>query len=765
MDYQVKAVQEWLLKRYSGKPEFDAFVQKNNFRANGSTGNNTMYALRMALQYELNIPGPTGNFGPGTLAQTPTVSKDKLPKNRTIVKILEGAMWCHGYNPGGVFEADQPGDITSTMNAGLQHFVNDVGFQGSFINDVEVTPYLWKALLSTDAFTTTWTNGNMQLRSIQMLLNTKVINGYRLAPDYLGRYIPTDGLGGRDFSNLLIYYLQALMGLVPNDATGNFGPATQNSLPVISNDNVREDYLTILRAGLILNNVYDVHIYSTWSELKNAIITFQKNRAIPVTGIVDKATWMALLISYGDQNRSPNACDTRFEITESKADYLLSKGIQYVGRYLTGGDWKELRQGEAQRLKSKGLTVFPIYQDAGKTTQISYYTRSQGVESAIKAEQAAMNFGFPAGTTIYFAVDLDTYGWQIDEYIIPYFQSISNNIGNYNVGIYATRLGCSKVMEAGAAQEAFVANMSSGWSGNLGFPMPRNWTFEQYVEYSNLSSDEGSWDLDYCIYSGANKVLSVGDDPRAKTLQQVKENMLLDFVVNSGEILNIPQIFQLKAGLFKLDQEITVAEIAFAKFKVKASLDTFGSIGDGMISLDGEFDRKTIKASLEADLTGGGFSLDTEMKKNINGHIDSIEKLTKTVTTGSISYELDKDSVLPRIIITLVSKDVVVQNSITTNFKVQYIIELHPSSSPSGEQEHNFDWQQAALYTAYAAGIVAVIAGTIVLAPAVIGAGAAISTAFTTLSASMAAGATAFAVWLGGLFQYLGVTFSTPFLS
>lgn len=30
---------------------------------------------------------------------------------------------------------------------------------------------------------------------------------------------------------------------------------------------------------------------------------------------------------------------------------------------------------------------------------------------------------------------------------------------------------------------SFVADMLYGWSGNLGFKMPKNWAFDQFVEY------------------------------------------------------------------------------------------------------------------------------------------------------------------------------------------------------------------------------------------------------------------------------------------
>ncbi|WP_232222908.1 glycoside hydrolase domain-containing protein [Jeotgalibaca sp. PTS2502] len=43
---------------------------------------------------------------------------------------------------------------------------------------------------------------------------------------------------------------------------------------------------------------------------------------------------------------------------------------------------------------------------------------------------------------------------------------------NYRVGVYGTRNVCSQVTSAGSAVTSYVSNMSSGFSGNLGFKMP-----------------------------------------------------------------------------------------------------------------------------------------------------------------------------------------------------------------------------------------------------------------------------------------------------
>ena len=61
----------------------------------------------------------------------------------------------------------------------------------------------------------------------------------------------------------------------------------------------------------------------------------------------------------------------------------------------------------------------------------------------------------------------------------------------FKIGIYGTRNVCNRVTAASGTNilYSYVADMSYGWSGNLGFKMPKNWTFDQFVEYSAAGVD------------------------------------------------------------------------------------------------------------------------------------------------------------------------------------------------------------------------------------------------------------------------------------
>ena len=198
---------------------------------------------------------------------------------------------------------------------------------------------------------------------------------------------------------------------------------------------------------------------------------------------------MSLLLSSGNPERSATVCDTRFEITEERADQLISMGYKTIGRYLTGGDFKQLRPDEPQRILDKGLSFFPIFQES--TTDLSYFTYERGKEDAVKASNAAKSFGIPEETIIYFAVDIDVLDADISVYIMPYFEAVSRNIDSlYRVGIYGTRNVSNQVIDAGYAVTCFVSDMSTGFSGNMGFKMPSKWNFDQFAEIS-LSPDWG----------------------------------------------------------------------------------------------------------------------------------------------------------------------------------------------------------------------------------------------------------------------------------
>lgn len=63
-----------------------------------------------------------------------------------------------------------------------------------------------------------------------------------------------------------------------------------------------------------------------------------------------------------------------------------------------------------------------------------------------------------------------------------------NYDNKYRIGVYGSRNICQKVCSLTKAESSFVADMSTGYSGNLGYSMPNNWAFEQFHEYSILGS-------------------------------------------------------------------------------------------------------------------------------------------------------------------------------------------------------------------------------------------------------------------------------------
>ena len=80
-------------------------------------------------------------------------------------------------------------------------------------------------------------------------------------------------------------------------------------------------------------------------------------------GIVGADVWMALLLSTGNPDRACNACDTRFRMWSTPIEYLKSQNYIAVGRYLTGGTFKQLNKEEPKALIDSGIGIFCIFQE------------------------------------------------------------------------------------------------------------------------------------------------------------------------------------------------------------------------------------------------------------------------------------------------------------------------------------------------------------------------------------------------------------------
>ncbi|WP_366248116.1 glycoside hydrolase domain-containing protein [Terribacillus aidingensis] len=499
-DEMLRETQIWLNKTYSGVTGF------NKVPEDGQTRNKTYYGLIRALQIELGITNLADSFGNQTMAAFSDISRHpvgSVPSN--MVYILQGGFWTKGYNPGGfsgLFYED-------TENA-VKRFQRDIGIEQTGI----VTGQVMKALLNTDGYELS-SLGTADMRSVQQFLNANYGGMYFT-------YVPTNGVYERNTNKALIYGLQAEMGMSPNVANGNFGPGTTNGCPVLSVGNTGNN-VKILQ-GALLGNGYDTIGFNGVdgnfdNDVRSKVIEFQKDLALPQTGIADMPTIKQLLSSAGHTGRKATVCDTATILNSSNIQTIINNGYKMVGRYLTGTVGgtrsKALTRAELNLMFSKGLKVFPIYQDGGYYSD--YFVAGQGIVDANNAISAARALGFKSGTTIYFAVDFDAYDFEVKQKIVPYFQEISSTFNRmlqysdvpaYKIGIYGPRNSCIQVSEQGYAEHSFVSNMSTGFSGNLGYPMPSNWSFSQFYEYTIYSGQNESLPIDKVDTSGRDAGVS-----------------------------------------------------------------------------------------------------------------------------------------------------------------------------------------------------------------------------------------------------------------
>ena len=517
-DAMVYLTQRWLNQEYGDVPGFGYVTE------DGRTGWDTVYGLTRALQVELGITDLADNFGPTTerLYSQNLLRRQDGVTNRKFA-ILQGALWCKGYNPGYNLSETEDGTVVfnGVFDADVEKAIIELKEDAGLINpNGVVTVNIMKALMSMDSFKLLSSYGGTEaVREMQQKLNRKY-------EAYTG-ITPCDGVYGRNTNRALIYALQAEEGMPTDVANANFGVTTRlccPEIPYARNSSSARRYpgtssgsyysaaqitsITELLQFALLVNGYNVGAIDGeyGPATKQALYDFQAKMKITPTGYADKTTWLSLFVSCGDTSRSALAADCATQLTAAKAKTLYDNGYRYIGRYLTGNS-KKITRTEAQIIFDAGLKFFPIYQSSAN--YLEYFTPQQGADDAQKAKKAATELGLPENTIIYFAVDFDCLDYQITNNVIPYFERVHNEMADsgYRVGIYGTRNACMRVSNLGYAYSSFVGDMSTGFSGNLGFKMPSNWAFDQFVT-TTIGSGNGEIEIDKDGYSGYDPAVS-----------------------------------------------------------------------------------------------------------------------------------------------------------------------------------------------------------------------------------------------------------------
>ena len=395
------------------------------------------------------------------------------------------------------------------------------------------------------------------------------------------------------------------------------------------------------------------------SAVKEKTRAFQSRYSIAETGNGDVDTWMALLLSKGNPNRAAQGCDCATILDEAKANALYAAGYRYVGRYLSGtvGSGpsvlsKAMTKSEMTAIFNAGLRIFAIFQEGVPSLQ--RYTYELGKEDAAKAISAAKSLDIPMREYIYFAVDHDVLDGYISSTVKPYFEGINevfeDNGHIYNIGIYGSRNVCSRICnEYGLASSCFVGDMSTGYSGNMGFPLPECWAFDQFHEYS-FSYNNGlmSFPLDKDAVSGmylgfsefgnmSSGTVPVTDNQKRTAVYDIIKNIngVTEQIASPLELnWESPSILIPPHGAGPIQIEITYTQSVLVDLtQDKANYATFSVSNGDVVGMDTSYTSElfeTVSGALSAD---AGIDIG-------NDGVELILQLTQSVENGKISFGL-----------------------------------------------------------------------------------------------------------------------------
>lgn len=504
VDAMVAAAQKWLNHNYKA---FSGWVM---LEEDGVTGWATMYGLRRALQAELGISPLASGFGPATTAAFTTQVGVISPRtiDPKLLGIVSAALWCKGYPGSYAPDGYQGNSITFGELAGSVSTIrSDLGLAPE---PAQLDVKLVASLMSMDAYKTI-RGGSSSVRSIQQWLNRR----------YLDRadfdVVPCDGVYSRQTQKSLLFALQYDMGMKDGEANGNFGPGTKQgirdkALVTPGRTDLGGDspqFVHLMQAALVFNDFDTAFDGKHLSESQLAVRDFQRFMELPQSASADFGTWCALLVASGDTDRATRGCDTRTQLTRGDLAQFKARGYDVVGRYLVGAG-KFITPDELAAFHAENVHLVPIHQRFNN--DVSYMTAANGTAHAAEAVHRARLIGLPDQSAIYFTVDFDAMDDAMGA-VRGYFGAIKEYIGRlrntkYRIGVYATRNVCTKIIEAGLAEDAYVAGMSNGYSGNMGFRMPTAWAYNQIVE-TTAPGGSGEIGIDKVVVSQRSSPVAV----------------------------------------------------------------------------------------------------------------------------------------------------------------------------------------------------------------------------------------------------------------
>lgn len=157
---------------------------------------------------------------------------------------------------------------------------------------------------------------------------------------------------------------------------------------------------------------------------------------------------------------------------------------------------KALTKAETETLCLADFDLMAVYQDVNN--HIRYFSDGYGYAQGRHAYSYGHNVvKQPAGSAIYFAVDVDATSGQINDVITAYFSGIrrafdelSGGQPDYAIGVYGSGLVCQRLLDAKLVEFAWLAG-AKGWQGYQAFDQSGGWAVKQIL---TVQGDQiGEW--------------------------------------------------------------------------------------------------------------------------------------------------------------------------------------------------------------------------------------------------------------------------------
>ncbi len=174
---------------------------------------------------------------------------------------------------------------------------------------------------------------------------------------------------------------------------------------------------------------------------------------------------------------------------------LRGSGIDFVARYYRdpASRWPTLSAEEARSVSASGMRLVVVFES--HSHQPAYFSYASGYNDGQTAYRQARQVGQPFGSAIYFAVDYNAAGPDIQGPIDRYFRGVlagmtaaAGHAPEYRMGVYGSGSVCLYLKQMRLVQYTWLSN-STAW---YGYNSLNNWNIRQGMRLPTVSFDNDS---------------------------------------------------------------------------------------------------------------------------------------------------------------------------------------------------------------------------------------------------------------------------------